>query len=225
MKKTFFLAACLCFAAAGALHAQEGIDPETLKMMQQYQQQSQDVPSELLALMPKGIEISSKNWMLEPSSKMLFQLTMNSSMSTNLENTEDYQLDVKINLTAYNLSNPGAKSIADASLRTQQSAITGSWTAAHPETKTAERVASKPEKIAVARGFILIQKIFMPRHADGEGMVPERTEYCGLLYQDVDGGFLTAEIGTIPNTKAGIEKWLKQIAAAGAKIKPDKYFK
>ena len=53
MKKTFFFAACLCFAAAGALHAQEGLDPETMKMMQQYQQQSQDVPSELLALMPK----------------------------------------------------------------------------------------------------------------------------------------------------------------------------
>jgi hypothetical protein len=225
MRKTFFIAACLCFSAAGALTAQEGLDPETMKMMQQYQQQSQDVPAELLSLMPKGIDISSKNWMLEPSSKMMFQLGLQSAMSTKLENTEDYQLEVKISLTAYNLSSPGGKAIADAALRSQQSAITGNWTAAHPEKKSAECVASKPEKITVARGFILIQKIFMPRHADGEGMVPERTEYCGLLYQDVDGGFLTAEIGSVPNTKAGIEKWLKQIASAGAKIKPDKYFK
>ena len=225
MKKTFFIAACLCFAAAGALHAQKGLDPETMKMMQQYQQQSQDVPSELLALMPKGIEVSSKNWMLEPSAKMMFQLTLQSATSTKLENTENYQLELKIGLTAYNMASSGGKAIADAALRSQQSSLTGNWTAAHPETKSAECVASKPEKIAVTRGFILIQKIFTPRHADGEGMVPEKTEYCGFLYQDVDGGFLTAETGKVPNTKAGIEKWLKQISASGSKIKPGKYFK
>ena len=225
MKKTFFFAACLCFAAAGALHAQEGLDPETMKMMQQYQQQSQDIPAELLALMPKGIEISSKNWMLEPSSKMMFQLGLQSAMSTKLDNTEEYQLELKINLTAYNMASPGGRAIADAALRAQQSSLTENWNTAHPETKTAECVASKPEKIAVSRGFILIQKIFSPRHADGEGMVPERTEYCGFLYQDVDGGFLTAETGKVPNTRAGIEKWLKQISAAGSKIKPGKYFK
>lgn len=225
MKKTFFSAVCLFFAAAGALHAQEGLDPETMKMMQQYQQQSQDVPSELLALMPKGLEISSKNWMMEPSAKMMFQLDLNSAMSTKLENSEDYQLEVKINLTAYNMASPGGKAIADSALKSQQSSITANWTAGHPEKKSSDCVASKPEKIAVPRGYILIQKIFTPRHADGEGMVPEKTEYCGFLYQDIDAGFLTAEIANVPNTKAGIEKWLKQIAAAGSKIKPDKYFK
>jgi hypothetical protein len=200
-------------------------DADAKKFMENYQKQNESLPRELLALMPAELNIKSKNWMVEPSARMLLTLSLESAMSgTRLENTESYNLALRISMTAYNLKSDAGKMMADQSLEMQRSGARDSWLTAHPESDRNHRKTYLPEKIVLPNGFILIQKTYSPAHGDGEGMVSERTAYEGFLYMDVTGGFLTAEVQSVPNTKAGIEKWLRQIASSAMNLQPGNYF-
>jgi hypothetical protein len=209
------------------LHAQGNIemDPEGMKIMENFQKQNENIPRELLALMPAGLEITRKNWMVEPSEKMQLTLSLESMMnSVRLENTVSYQLNLRISMTAYNMKSEGGRMLAGQMLEMLRGGARDSWPAAHPESERNHTKVYPPEKIVLPKGFILIQKSYSPRHGDGEGMVSERTTYAGFLYQEVEAGFLTAEFQAVPNTKTGIEKWLRQIASSAAKLKPGDCF-
>lgn len=188
--------------------------------------QNANIPPEILGLMPTGLSITEKNWTVEPTTNMLLQANLTSNMSgTKLENTESYGLELQILMSAFNLNSPLGKMTADQSLKMGRQELQDKWIKEHAEKQEGYKVFYKPEKIPAAGGYILIQKIFHKAHVDGEGTVPEKTYYCGFLYMDMEGGWLTAEIQPVPNTKTGIEKWLKHIAAAGAKLNVKKYFK
>ncbi len=222
------MAVLVLFSAFNLSFAQEipSIDPEAMKILQSYQHQNENIPPEILGLMPPELKITEKNWMVEESSKMQLQATLSSSIgSTELENTESYALDLKINMTAYNMNSMVGKMTADQSLTIQIQEVQNNWLNLHKENQDGQITYSKPEKTQIPGGYILIQKIYSKAHHEGEGMVPERTEYCGFLYMEMEAGWLTAEVQTVPNTKAGMEKWLKHIAAAAGKLDVKKYFK
>jgi hypothetical protein len=229
MKKYFLpVNILILFSAFSLSFTQEipKIDPETMKIIQSRQQNNESIPSEILGLMPQGLKITEKNWMVEESSKMLLQASLSSSIgSTNLENTESYALDLKINLTAYNMNSIVGKMTADQSLDIQRQEVQNNWSNLHIENQDGSTTYFKPEKIQVPGGYILIQKIYSKAHQEGEGMVPERTEFCGFLYIEMEAGWLVAEVQAIPNTKAGMEKWLKYIASTAGKLDVKKYFK
>lgn len=215
------------FAACLSSFAQEqsGLDPEAMKLLAGYQKQNENIPPEILTLMPPNLQITDKQWMVEASQKMLLQLKLHSYLgSTQIENSEGYTLDLVIIMTAYNLNSMVGKMTADQSLDLQRREAKENWLRTHPADKQGPVEYCPAEMIAVPGGAIYIQKIFSAAHVDGEGMAPARTQYCGFLYMDMPAGWLTAEIQNLPNTKVGVEKWLRHIAATAAKIKPDKYF-
>jgi hypothetical protein len=216
------------FSAFSVCFAQEipNIDPDAMKIMQQYQQQSRNVPPEILGLMPPGLPLTQKEWSVEVTQKMLFQADLVANIgSTKLENTEGYTLDMRVLATAYNMNSIGGKMTADQTLTTQRQEVQDNWTKIHTAKKDRHITYSQPEKIVVPGGYILTQKIYYAAHDEGEGRVPERTEYCGFLYMELESGWLWAEVQPVPNTKAGIEKWLKHTAAAASKLEVKKYFK
>jgi hypothetical protein len=220
------LLALLLFAASGRILAQGNleIDPDVKKIMANYQQQNENIPKEILSLMPPGLMVTNKTWMAEPSTNMMLTMNLESAMdNVKLDNTEAFQLNLRISMTAYNLKSDVGKMMADQSLQTQRQGARDSWTTAHPETnKGLAKITT--EKIMVPKGFILIQKTFVPAHGDGEGMVSERTTFTGFIYKEVEAGFLTAEVQTVPNTKTGIEKWLRHIESSAGKLVIGKYF-
>jgi hypothetical protein len=228
MKKLSILVALLFqFVIAHSLFAQglPPMDPEAMKVIQSYQEQNENIPPEILGLMPSDLKVTEKKWSVETSSKMLLQLNLACTIgSIRLENTEDYSLDLWIRMTTYNLKSDLGKMIADQSLDTQRQQVQSTWFDNHQESQDDILTISKPEKIEVPHGAIYIQKIYARAHLEGEGMVPEKTSYCGFLYMDMEAGYLTAEVQTLPNTKTGIEKWFKHIAASAAKLKMEKYF-
>jgi hypothetical protein len=188
--------------------------------------QNQNIPPEVMSLMPPGIQATEKNWTVEPTTKMLLQANLTANIgNTKLENTQAYELELNILMTVYNLNSMVGKMTADQSLKIQRQEMQDQWMRGHGEKQEDYKTFYKPEKMPVTGGYILIQKIFHKAHVDGEGNVPESTHYCGFLYMDMEAGWLTAEVQPIPNTKAGIEKWLKHIAAVGAKLDVKKYFK
>lgn len=226
-KRLSFAITLLALMSHCLLNAQGTIemDPEGKKIMENFQKQNENIPRELLALMPAGLEITRKNWMVEPSEKMQLTLNLESMMNnTQLENAVPYQLNLRISMTAYNMKSDGGRILAGQWLEMQRGGARDSWLAAHPESDHNHTKVHPPEKIVLPKGFILIQKSYSPRHGDGEGMVSERTTYAGFLYQEVEAGFLTAEVQAVPNTKAGIEKWLRQIASSAAKLRPGDCF-
>ncbi len=213
----------------GPLHGQDGMemDPEAKKIMESIQKQSDpaNVPRKLLGLMPPGLEVTRTNWMVEPSGKMMGTLSLESLMNGfRFENTVPYQLNLRISMTVYNMKTEGGSMLAGQMLEVLRGDARDSWLAAHPESDRNQTKVYPPEKTVLPKGFILIQKSYSPRHGDGEGMVSERTTYAGFLYQEVEAGFLTAEFQAVPNTKAGIEKWLRQIASYATGLRPGDCF-
>lgn len=201
------------------------IDPEVMELMGNYQEQNENIPIEMLALMPSELEVSKKTWMVEPSTNMMLTVNLESTMNnTQLENTESYQLNLRISMTSYNMKSYAGKMMADQSLDSQRQEAQDSWVRVHPESSGEILKIYQPEKIVLSQGYILIQKTYSPAHEEGEGMVAERTTYAGFLYMDVENGFLTAEVQTVPNTKVGIEKWLRHIGTSALKLDIEKYF-
>jgi hypothetical protein len=220
-----FLMAFICASLSVGAQDLPQMDPEAMKILQSYQQQQENIPAEMLALMPPGLALTEKKWYVEVSSKMLLQLDLKSFMgSTNLENSENYALDFRLDLTAYNLNSVPGKMTADQSLDLQRREVQSNWIDTHQESQIDEIVNSKPEAIQIPQGQLLIQKIVSKAHQEGEGTVPEKTSYCGFLYLEMENGYLTAEMQPVPNTKVGIEKWLKHVAGTAAKLKLGKYF-
>ncbi len=215
----------LSLSLTGFAQEMPQIDPEALKLMESFQKQNANIPAELLALMPAGLELTNKHWMVEPTSKMLLNLSLESNTYTKLENSENYYLVIKISMNAYNVNSFLGKTMADQTLAMQRQEAAQEWLQEHPAGVKEWLQHFEPEKIQLPKGVLYTQKIHAQKHGDGEGDVAARTTYVGFLYLDVPGGFLTAKIGEVPNTKAGIEKWLQQIAAAAGKLNIDSYFK
>ncbi len=227
MKKPI-LALLILTAAGICVLAQQipEIDPEAMKLLQQYQQQNNDMPPEIAALAPPGLPLTQKEWSVESSQKMRLQADLVCHAdSTKIENTEGYTLDLHIVGTAYNANSVPGKMILDQSLSQQRKQVQENWTSIHPAKKEGHITWSQPEKIVVPKGYILIQRIDYAAHHEGEGMVPARVEYCGFLYMELENGWLWAEVQPLPNTKAGIDKWLKHVNVKAALLDPKKYFK
>lgn len=225
MKRLFpaFLAVLL-LPFAVLTQEMEEIDPEILRMAESQQQQNENIPAEILALMPKELTISEKNWMVEPSYKTLLQLSLTSSAAATGPHN-DLDADVQITMTVYNMASSIGKMTAAQALKPQRAEMQKEWLNQHPAGTEYERTAEKPEKIAVPKGYILLQKIVYANHHEGEGNVPGHTAYCGFLYQEVDNGVLIATVEEREGNKADIEKWLKHIASVSVKLNTAKYFK
>jgi hypothetical protein len=216
--------AALFIPLASIAQGMEDIDPEILKMAESYQKQNENVPAELLALMPKELTVSEKNWMVEPSYKTLLQLSLTSSAAATRPHN-DLGAEVQIIMTVYNMASSFGKMTAAQALKPQRTEMQKEWLNQHPAGTENERTGEKHEKIAVPKGYILLQKIVYADHHDGEGNVPGHIAYCGFLYQEVDNGVLIATIEERDGNKADIEKWLKHIAAGSGKLNTAKYFK
>jgi hypothetical protein len=226
LKQLLIFATLLISMAPLSAQDQMQIDPEAMKFIQNQQQQTGNIPPEILALMPVGLKVTEKTWYVEPMNKMLLTLALESHInSTKLENNEVYDLELKIAMTAYNMKSDVGKMSADNSLKEMRQGAQNNWLDAHPESSSEFETIYTPEKIVLSpKSFILTQKTFAPAHDEGEGRVPESTHYTGYLYLEVEGGFLTSEVQQIPNTKAGIEKWLRYISTSTGKLDLNKYF-
>jgi len=202
------------------------LDPEAMKLVQQYTQHNNEIPSEVSALIPPGLPLTEKEWSVEASQKMLLQADLTSHIdSTKIENTEAYTLDLHVVGTVYNPGSVAGKMILDQSLAQQRKEVQENWTSIHPAKKEGHITRSQPEKITVPKGYILVQKMESAAHHEGEGMVPARVEYCGFLYVELENGWLWAEVQPIPNTKSGIVMWLGHVAAKANIIDFKKYLK
>ena len=201
MKRLFpaFLAVLL-LPFAVLTQEMEEIDTEILKMAESYQTQSENIPAEILALMPKELTISEKNWMVEPSYKTLLQLSLTSSAAETGPHN-DLDAEVQLTMTVYNMASSIGKMTAAQALKPQRAEMQKEWLNQHPAGTENERTAEKHEKIAVPKGYILLQKIVYADHHDGEGNVPGHTAYCGFLYQEVDNGVLSPLLKSGKETK------------------------
>ena len=197
------------------------IDPETAELMKKYQNQSENIPSEVKALIPASVKITDQNFAVEPTTNMLLTSSLRAN---NWESGSKVQLEYEIIINVFNVKNSLGKSTADSSLGAMRKEMLKNWTESHPVEKDGITVRNPYEKTTVAKGYYLIQKIFTPKHVDGEGTVPEVTEYAGFLYLEIDNGILTASTNLSPDRKS-IESMLKHTAAGAVKIKWDRYFK
>ena len=197
------------------------IDPETAELMKKYQNQSENMPSEVKALIPASVKITDQNFAVEPTTNMLLTSSLRAN---NWESGSKVQLEHEIIINVFNVKNSLGKSTADSSLGAMRKEMLKNWTESHPVEKDGITVRNPYEKTTVAKGYYLIQKIFTPKHVDGEGTVPEVTEYAGFLYLELDNGILTASTNLSPDRKS-IESMLKHTASGAVKIKWDSYFK
>ena len=197
------------------------IDPETAELLKNYQNQSENMPSEIKALIPSSVKITEQNFTVEATTNMLLT---SSIRANNWESGSKVQLEYEIIINVFNVKNSLGKSTANSSLGTMRKEMLKNWTESHPVEKDGVTIRNPYDKTAVAKGYYLIQKIFTPKHADGEGEVPEVTEYAGFLYLEIDNGILTASTNESTDRKS-VEAMLKHTAAAAAKIKWDSYFK
>lgn len=207
----------------GSVFAQDipEIDPETAELLQKYQNLSGNVPAEVEALVHKSVKITEKKFTVEPSTNMLLTSVMRAD---NRESNPEVQLEYEIIINVFNVKNSLGKSTANSSLGTMRKEMLKNWTEPHPIEKNGPTTRNAYEKIPVAKGYMLIQKIFTEKHGDGEGDVPESTTYAGFLYLELDNGILTASTNEITDKKA-LETMLKHTAAGAVKIKWDSYFK
>lgn len=197
------------------------IDPETAALMKSYQNQSENMPSEVKALIPSSVKITDQNFAVEATTNMLLT---SSIRANNWESGSEIHLEYEVIINVFNVKNSLGKSTADSSLGAMRKEMLKNWTESHPVEKDGITVRNPYEKTTVAKGYYLIQKIFTPKHVDGEGTVPEVTEYAGFLYLEIDNGILTASTNLSPDRKS-IESMLKHTAAGAVKIKWDRYFK
>ena len=197
------------------------IDPETAELMKKYQNQSENIPSEVKALIPASVKITDQNFAVEPTTNMLLTSSLRAN---NWESGSKVQLEYEIIINVFNVKNSLGKSTADSSLGAMRKEMLKNWTESHPVEKDGITVRNPYEKTTVAKGYYLIQKIFTPKHVDGEGTVPEVAEYAGFLYLELDNGILTASTNLSPDRKS-IESMLKHTASGAVKIKWDSYFK
>ena len=220
--KTAFMLMFLCLFS-GAIFPQDmpELDPETAELMKKYQNQSGDMPAEVKALIPSTLQATEQNFTVEPATNMLLTSTIRAN---NWESDSKIKLEYEIILNVFNVKNPLGKSTADSSLGTMRKEMLKNWTENHPVEKDGIKIKNPYEKKAVAKGYYLIQKISTPKHTDGEGEVPEVTEYAGFLYLEIDNGILTASTNDCADRKS-VEALLKHTAAAAAKIKWNSYFK
>ncbi|MBP8084180.1 MAG: hypothetical protein KAZ87_13360 [Spirochaetes bacterium] len=221
----FKLFVMLTFIAvfSGSIFSQDmpEIDPETAEIMKNYQNQSENMPAEIKALIPASVKITDQNFAVEATTNMLLT---SSIRANNWESGSKVQLEYEIIINVFNVKNALGKSTADSSLEAMRKEMLKNWTESHPVEKDGITIRNPYEKTAVSKGYYLIQKIFTPKHVDGEGTVPETTEYAGFLYLEIDNGILTSSTNECTDKKA-IESMLKHTAAASAKIKWNSYFK
>ena len=210
-----------------AVSAQDGneIDPESMKLIEKYREQNKNMPKEVAALLPGYLTATDSTWMVEETSKILLQGTL---QADNEDATVDGKsvtgVKYKITVNVFNMKSSAGKMTANSSLNGLRKRGREEWAGQHKAEKDGHVTSYAPEKIAVKKGYILIQKKFSAAHDDGEGTVPAETTYCGYLYMEVDNGLLTAEISELKE-KSAIEKILKHTAASAAKIMWDSYFK
>ncbi len=211
----------LGLAGAQAAVTDDPAYADAMKMMQNAQDQKQNIPAEIVALMPSPFKAQDQSFFVEPNMKSLLNVSLGSGVTT----VKDYQTELKIVMNAYDMSSEMGKMMGGSSLPAQRKEAVANWTSAHPATQQNETHYGTPEKIALPKGYLLIQKVHTPRHEDGEGMVNASTTFNGFLYMDVDGGYLTAQADAVKDSKADLEAWLRSIAEKAGKLKIRTYFK
>jgi hypothetical protein len=187
------------------------LDPEAMKLLQQVQEQNQSIPAEILALMPEGLGVTEKSWVVEPTTNSLLQLDLRSE-------------ELRILLTSYNLKSMVGKLTADQSLELQRKDAREEWLRLNPKRQEDYREFSEPEKVDVPNGKLYVQKLLCKAHHEGEGQVPESVSYTGFLYLEVTNGVLKAEISGMRDSRADVEEWLRHVADNASKLKLETYF-
>lgn len=223
--RCIILTAFIISASASLFPQHPGFDPEAAKMEDTFKGQSADMPKEVAALMPRVLKIHDRSWVVEQTMKILLQASLQSDDFIQTAENRSLHVLYKIIVNVYNIDSPMGKSTADSTLRDMRMNALDDWAARHPAEVNDYSTRSAPEKIKVNKGYIYIQKIFSARHNDGEGMVPESTSYSGFLHLEVDNGLLTAEADDVADRTFLLDKLLRQTAAAGVKIRWEKYFK
>lgn len=201
------------------------IDPEMMKLVDKYREQSANMPKEVSALLPGYLTATDSTWMVEQTSKILLQGTLqadNESATVDGKNVTGVKYKIVVNV--FNVKSPTGKMTANSSLKELRKRGREEWAGRHKAEKDGHKTNYSPEKIPVQKGYILIQKKFSAEHEDGEGTVPAETSYCGYLYIELDNGLLTAEVDDL-SERSAVEKILKHTAGSAVKIKWDSYFK
>ena len=210
-----------------AVSAQDGneIDPETMKLVEKYRDQNANMPKEVSALLPGYLTATDSTWMVEETSKILLQGTLQADNENAIIDGKSIDgVKYKIIVNVFNMKSSAGKMTANSTLNGLRKRGREEWAGQHKAEKDGHETSYAPDKIAVQKGYILIQKKFSAAHDEGEGTVPAETTYCGYLYMEVDNGLLTAEIGELKDRSA-VEKILKHTAAAATKIRWESYFK
>jgi hypothetical protein len=211
----------IIFALFTGITVSQDLDPDTKKLLEKYQTDRQSMPKEVEALMPSIVKIEEKIWTVEPSTNMLLEAKI---AGNNNYTSAANPLELNIIVNVFNVKNPLGKSTANSTLKQMRDGMLKNWKDGHPVEKNGPTTRHQYEKISVAKGYILMQKIFVAKHNEGEGSVPESTTFAALLYMELDNGALTAETNVSKDKKA-LEGMLKHTAANAVKINWDKYFK
>lgn len=211
--------------AAGSAQDGSEIDPETMKLVEKYREQNASMPKEVSALLPGYLTATDSTWMVEETSKILLQGTLQAdNENATIDGKNVNGVNYKIIVNVFNMKSSAGKMTANSTLNGLRKRGREEWAGQHKAENNGPDTSYAPDKIAVQKGYILIQKKFSAAHDDGEGTVPAETTYCGYLYMEVDNGLLTAEIGELKD-KTAVEKILKHTAAAATKIRWESYFK
>lgn len=201
------------------------IDPEIMKLVNQYQSQQENIPPEILGLIPAGIPIQEKTWSVEAGSKSLLQAGLSSELyDLVLAGKTIPHLNFNLKLTSYNPNSGMGKMLVDTSLQPLRQESQNQWPTNHPAKKEGWLTVSAPEKLLLPKGYLLIQKTFAAAHGDGEGTVPAATSYGGFLYLEVANGLLTVEADTRSDNREFLEKLLRHSGDAMSRIKLETYF-
>ncbi len=225
LKAVMMISLAAVFLHSASAQDAGDLDPEAMKLVDKYKEQNANMPPEVKALMPSYLSLSDSKWLVEESSKMLLQGSLQAdNNSANVDGKKIDNVDYKIIVSVYNMKSPMGKMMADSTLKDLRKQGKEEWASQHKAEKDGPTTRSAPEKITVQKGYMLIQKIVVAEHKDGEGNVPSSIRYCGYLYLEVDNGLLTAEIGEV-SERGAVEKIMRSTAGNAVKIKWDKFFK
>jgi len=215
-----FVLLSIAFACFTGIAISQDIDPESQKLIDKYKSDNENIPKEVANLMPPVVKTAEQRWTVEPSTNMLLE----ARLEGNDDGPSTKNLDYTIIVNVFNVKNPLGKSTANSSLKQMRDTMLNDWKKDNPVGKDGPMTRNPYEKISVTKGYILMQKIFIAKHKDGEGTVPESTTYAGFLYMEPDNGVLTARTSVSADKKV-LEGMLRHTATGAAKIRWDKYFK
>ena len=205
----------------------EGLDPEMQDVVDDYKNQNENIPREVVEIIPDFLTQKDHSWSIEHFSKMLLQSTLSGSASyIKVDGMQHSSITYRAEATVFNMKSPNGKLTANASLKNLRLKNIEEWKNGHAPEEGENWRTFPFEKITLQKGYILLQKRFTKEGIDEMGAkIPALTEYAGFLYLEIDNGVFTAETDFLVNKKTVVDSILKYSAERALSIKWESYFK